>query len=82
MDSRHETFSTPRSGAGFVLAITLALFTFWGAGLVFQLHSYAIDPPIQRAAAATAPSGGCAGDAYVEAPCAPAIQPHEASSTR
>jgi len=70
MESKQETYSTPRSGMGFVLALTLALFTFWGAGVVLQVRSYVVDPPIQRAAAT--PLATCEGKISETAPCEPA----------
>jgi hypothetical protein len=69
MDSTKEAYSAPRSGTGFVLALALALFTFWGAGLVLQLHSLVVDPPIQRAAAATSPAPDCATESYGTGSC-------------
>jgi hypothetical protein len=70
MDSKQETFSTPRSAMGFALAITLAMFTFWVAGLVVQLHSYSLEAPVQSAAAQVV-SDRCTADDDEAVPCAP-----------
>ncbi len=51
MAPHDETFSTPRSATGFALAITLAVVTFWIAGLVVELYSYNADTTMQHAAA-------------------------------
>ncbi len=75
MDSKQETYSTPRSASGFVLAVTLAMFTFWGGGLVLQLHSYVVDAPPRHAAAAAPVTGGCQAEAHDAGPCKPAVQP-------
>ena len=74
MNSEQKSSSTPRSAGGFALAITLALFTFWAAGLVVQVYSYVVEPPVQSAAAPAPQSSSCPAVTYDAVPCEPATR--------